>query len=141
MSSNLFFMTMISSNFIFNFTNFCVTVSFIDKITNIRYFVFNSFILAVRTLVVAKLVILGIMPLTWFILALWVVLVAKLVILGILSSIFLILALYTSYLTTSFFTKSRSLLKSTKTGTTLSTSNLSTLLFKLLKLVATFFNL
>ena len=109
---------MISSNFIFTFTNFCVTVSFIDKITNIRYFVFNSFILALRE-----------------------TLVAKLVILGILSSIFLILALYTSYLTTSFFTKSRSLLKSTKTGTTLSTSNLSTLLFKLLKLVATFFNL
>ena len=66
---------------------------------------------AVRALVVAKLVILGISPLTSFILALRVVLVAKLVISGILSSIFFILALYTSFLTTSFFTTSLSLLK------------------------------
>ena len=68
---------------------------------------------AVRALVVAKLVILGISPLTSFILALRVVLVAKLVISGILSSIFFILALYTSFLTTSFFTTSLNLLKST----------------------------
>ena len=59
-------------------------------------------------------------------------LVAKLVISGILSSLFLILALYTSLLTTP------SLLKSTETGTNLLTPNLSTLLFKLLKLVGTF---
>ena len=85
------------------------------------------------------------------ILALRVVLVAKLVISGILSSIFLILTLYTSFLKTSFLTKSLSLLKSTGTGTILSTfdftfrlklrdtflnlpiSNLSTLDFKLTK--------
>ena len=79
-----------------------------------------------RTEVVAKLVMLGISLLTSFILALTVVLVAKLVISGILFSIFLILALYTSFLTTSFFTTSLSLLKSTGTGTNLSTSNLST---------------
>ena len=42
---------------------------------------------------------------------------------------------------TLFFTTSLSLLKSTGTGTNLSTSNLSTLLFKLLKLVGTFFSL
>ena len=39
------------------------------------------------------------------------------------------------------FTTSLSLLQPTGTGTNLSTSNLSTLLFKLLKLVGTFFNL
>ena len=94
---------------------------------------------AVRALVVAKLVILGISPFTSFILALVVVLVSKLVISGILSSIFFILALYTSFLTTSFFTTWLSLLKSTRTGTNLSTSNLSTLLFKLLILVGIFF--
>ena len=55
---------------------------------------------------------LGISPLTSFILALREALVAKLVISGILSSIFFILALYTSFLTTSFFTTSLSLLKS-----------------------------
>ena len=56
-----------------------------------------------------------------------------LVILGILSLKFLILALYTSFSTTQFFTASLSLLKSTGTGTNLSTSNLSTLDFKLAK--------
>ena len=61
-------------------------------------------------------------PLTSFILALRVVLVAKLVISGILSSIFFILALYTSFLTTSSFTTSLNLLKSTGTGK----NNLST---------------
>ena len=70
-----------------------------------------------------------------------VALVAKLVILGIFSSTFLISALYTSYLTTSFFTASLSLLKSTGIGTNLSTSNLSTLIFKLFKLVGSFLNL
>ena len=78
--------------------------------------------------------------LTSFISALRVLLVAKLVISGILSSICLILAFYTSFLTTSFFTTSFSLLKSTGTGTNLSISNLSTLLFKSLKLLGTFFN-
>ena len=70
-----------------------------------------------------------------------VVLVAKLVISDILSSIFFILALYTYFSTTSFFTTSLSLLKSTGTGTNLLTSNLSTLFFNLPKLVGTFFDL
>ena len=42
---------------------------------------------------------------------------------------------------TSFFTTLNTLLKSTGTGTHLSSSNLCTLLFKFLKLVGTFFNL
>ena len=63
--------------------------------------------------------------------------VAKLVVSGILSSIFFILALYTSFLISSFFTTSLSLLKSTGTGTNLSTSNLSTLIFKLFKPIGT----
>ena len=66
---------------------------------------------------------------------------ATLVISDILSSIFIIFALYTSFLKTSFFTAWLSLHKSTGTGTYLSTSNLSTLLFKLLNLFGTFFNL
>ena len=74
---------------------------------------------AVRALVVAQLVILGISLLTSFILALREALVAQLVISAILYSIFLILALYTSFLTTSFFTTSLSLLNSTGTGTNL----------------------
>ena len=59
----------------------------------------------------------------------------------VISSIFLILALYTSFLTTSCFTTSLSLLKSIETCTNLPTSNLSTLFFKLLKLVGSYFNL
>ena len=43
--------------------------------------------------------------------------------------------LYTSFLTTSFFTRSLSLLKSTGTGTNLSISNLSTPVFKVGKFV------
>ena len=74
----------------------------------------------------AKLVILGISFLTSFILGLRVVSVAKLVISDILSSLSYILASYTSFLTTSSFTTSFSLLKLTGTGTNLSTSNLST---------------
>ena len=70
-----------------------------------------------------------------------IIVVGKLLISGILSSIFLILALYTSFLTTLFFIKSLSSLKSTGTGTNLSTSNYSNLLFKLLKLLGTSFNL
>ena len=80
------------------------------------------FLTAVRAVVVAKLVILVILLLTLSILALRVVLVAKLVISGILPSIFFILALYTSFLTTSSFTTSLNLLKSTGTGK----NNLST---------------
>ena len=52
-----------------------------------------------------------------------------------------ILALYTSFLTTSFFTTSLSLLKSIGAGANLATSNLSTLLFILLIGLSTFFNL
>ena len=51
--------------------------------------------------------------------------------LGILSSIFFILALYKPFLTTSFFTTLLNQLKSTGTANNLTTSNLSTLLFKL----------
>ena len=57
---------------------------------------------------------------------------------GILSSIFFILALFTSFLTTSFFTASLSLLKSTRTSTNPSTSNLSTLFLNCLNHLAHF---
>ena len=116
---------MISSNFIFNFTNFYVIVSFLTKLltlgilfpTAVRAVVvaklvilgispLTPFILALRETLVAKFVILSILPLTSFILELREVLVDKLIISGILSSIFLILALYTSFFTTSFFTAS-----------------------------------
>ena len=97
------------SNFLFNFINFCALVSFFTDVLTLGIL----FSTALRAVLVAKLVILGISPLTSFILALRVVLVAKLVISGILSSIFFILALYTSFLTTSFFTTSLNLLKST----------------------------
>ena len=60
---------------------------------------------------------LGISPLCSFILTLRVALVAKLVMPGILSYFFFILALYASFLTTSFFTTSLNLLKSTGTAT------------------------
>ena len=81
-------MIMTSSNFIFNFTNFCVIVSyFLIKLLTVGILVSTS----VRELVVAKLVIVGISFLASFILALRVVLVAKLVISCILSSILLIL--------------------------------------------------
>ena len=107
------------SNFLFNFINFCVIVGFfLTKLLTLGIL----FSTALRAVLVAKLVILGISPLTSFILALRVVLVAKLVISGILSSIFFILALYTSFLTTSSFTTSLNLLKSTGTGK----NNLST---------------
>ena len=64
-----------------------------------------------------------------FILALRVVLVAK------------YLSIIYIFLNISFFSPSLSLLKTTGTGTNLSTYNLSTLLVKLLKLLGTFFNL
>ena len=74
---------------------------------------------------------LGISSLTSFILALTLVSVVS----DILSSVFFILALFASFVTTSFFTTSLSLLKSTETGTSLSTFNLPTLDFKLGKSV------
>ena len=77
---------MISSNFFFNFTKFCIKVTFFTYLLTLGI----SFLTALRAAVEAKLVILGIFLLTLFILALKVVLVAKLVISGILSSIFLI---------------------------------------------------
>ena len=99
----------------------------------------------VRAAVVAKFVTTGISPLSSFILALRVVLVAKLVISGILSLVFFYLSIIYIFLTTyvllTFFTASLGLPKSTEIGTNLSTSNLLTLLFKLLKSVGTSFNL
>ena len=65
-------MIMISSNFIFNFTNVCVIVSFLTKLLTLGIL----FSTVVRAIVVAKLVVLGISPLTSFILALREVLVA-----------------------------------------------------------------
>ena len=76
---------MISSNFILNFTNFCVRVSFSIKLLTLNIL----FSTAVRAVVVAKLVILGILFSTSYILPLRVALVTKLVISGILSSILL----------------------------------------------------
>ena len=90
----------------------------------------SSFIFVLRGALVAKLVILDISFLTSFILASKVVLVVKLVVSGI-SSIF-----FNNILTTS-----RSLFKSAERGTNLSTSNLSTLIFKLHKLFGTIFHL
>ena len=66
-------MIMISSNFIFNFTNICVIVSFLTKLLTLGILL----LVAVRGVLVPKLVIL----------ALRVVLIAKLEISGILSSI------------------------------------------------------
>ena len=100
-----------------------------------------TFSTAVNVEVVAILLILDISALTSFIFVLRIVLVPKLVILAISSSIFLILALYSVFLTNSFFTTLLSLLKSTGTDANLLTSTLSTLLFKLLKLVDKLFNL
>ena len=53
-------MNMISNNFFFSFTNFCVIVSFLTKLLTLGIL----FSTAVRGVVVAKLVILGISPLT-----------------------------------------------------------------------------
>ena len=91
-------MIMISSNFIFNFTNFCVittlltlgilfstavTAVVVAKLVMLFISPLTSFILALREALVAELVIIGISPLTSFILALREALVAKLVVLGI----------------------------------------------------------
>ena len=78
---------------------------------------------------------------TSFILALRiVVVVTKLVISGILSSKSLISVLYSVFLTTSFFTTSHSLIKSTGVVSDFPIFNLSTLRFKLFKPLGTFFN-
>ena len=113
-------MIMISGNFIFNFTNFCVIVSFLNKLLRLGVLFstaakaivvaklvvlvtlfLTSFILSLKAVVTAKLLILDISFLTSFIVVLIVVIVAKLVMSGILST-FLVLALCTSFLTTSF---------------------------------------
>ena len=88
---------------------------------------------AVRAVIPVKVVTLGVSSLTRFILALRVVLVAMLLISGILSSISLILALYSVFLTTSFFTTSLSLLKSTGVVSNFLIFSLSILFFKLFK--------
>ena len=93
-------------------------------------FFLTSFILGLKATVASQLVTLDISFLTSFILALKAVLVARLVESGVLFSIILILALYTSSFTILFI-----LHKSAGIGT-----NLSTLFFKLLKLIGTFFN-
>ena len=103
----------------------------IAKLVKLGILPLTPFVVTLRAVVIAKLLILGISSLTSFILVLRVVIVDKMVISGILSSAFFILALYTSL----------SLLISTGAGTNLSTSNLSSLLFKLLKLFGTLFNL
>ena len=103
-------MIMISSNFIFKFTSFCIKlltlvillsaalrVVVADKLVILGISPLNSSILALREAFVSKLAILGISPLTSFILVLKETLVAKLEISGILSSIFFILALYTFF--------------------------------------------
>ena len=87
---------------------------------------------AVNEEVVARPVILGISFFTSFIFVLRLVLVTKLLISGILSSIFFILALYSVFLTTSFLSRLLNLPKSTGTGTYLSISSLTTLVFNFL---------
>ena len=72
------------SDFLFNFINFWVTVTFLTKLLTLGFLLS----ITLRETLVAKLVILGISTLTSFILALRLVLVAKFVILGILYSIF-----------------------------------------------------
>ena len=65
-----------ASNFLFNFINFCVAVSFFDYIFTLGIL----FSKAVRAVLVGKSVILGILFSTSFILALRAVVAAKLVI-------------------------------------------------------------
>ena len=67
------------SNFLFNFTSFCVILSFLTELLTLGIL----FLTAVRVVVLDKLVMLGILPLTSFILAFRAEVVAKLVILGI----------------------------------------------------------
>ena len=73
-------MIMISSIFLFNFTNFCVIVSFLTKLLTLGIL----FSTAVQAAVVANLVMLAILFLTSFVLALRALVLAKLIILGIL---------------------------------------------------------
>ena len=83
-------MIIISSNFIFNFINFCVIASFVlNKLRTSGI----SYSTAVTTALVAKLVILGVSFLTSFILALKETLVTRLVILSISFLTLFILAL------------------------------------------------
>ena len=65
-------MIMISNNFIIDFKNFCVIVSFLTKLL-ILGILFSR---AVRAVVVDKLVLLGILLLTSFVLTLRAVVVA-----------------------------------------------------------------
>ena len=65
-------MIMISNNFIIDFKNFCVIVSFLTKLL-ILGILFSR---AVRAVVVAKLVLLGILLLTSFVLTLRAAVVA-----------------------------------------------------------------
>ena len=76
------------SNFIFDFSNFCVMAIFffLTKLLTLSIL----FLTELRVVVVAKLLILGISHLTSFILALGKALVAKSVISGILSLLFFI---------------------------------------------------
>ena len=67
------------SNFLFNFSNFCV-IDFSTKLLTLGIL----YSTAVRAIVLAKLVLFGVLPLISFILALKEALVTKLVISGIL---------------------------------------------------------
>ena len=107
------------SNFLFKFIKFCVIVNFFDSITSIIYFIFNR----IKSSLVAKLVTLGISALNSFTSALRV----GLVISGIYLQYFLSQHQYIFFNNTIFYN--------------ITASNLSTLLFKLLKLVGRFFNL
>ena len=102
-------MITLNSNFIFNFTNFCVMVSFLTKLLILGILFLTSFVLALRAVVVANIVLLDISLLNLFILVLSALntkinkpgkdissittLAAQLVISGILCERFLILAL------------------------------------------------
>ena len=69
-------MILIRSNFIFNFTIFCVIVSFLTKLLTLGIL----FSIALRAVVVALLVILGVLSLTSFVQAIRAAFVVKLVI-------------------------------------------------------------
>ena len=73
------------SNFLLNFSSFCIIVRFLAKLLTLGILLST----AVRALVVARLEILGISPLTSFILAVRVVLVPRVIMSGILSLMFL----------------------------------------------------
>ena len=90
---------MISINFIFNLTNFCVIVSFLTKLLTLGIL----FSTALKAVVVAKLVILGILFLTSFILALRVALAAKLVISLFIYNIFDLSIIYTFFFDKNIF--------------------------------------